>query len=118
MVTARFASAEEETKQQYADAPGEGTEDSQDWPDIEEGTTGTSKSTGKFDPPQQAKGNPPPAPQDPQSGTSKDPIDPPPTEDPTIAPPPAPTQDPNVAQPAEAEEETPPELTTYVKSYK
>ena len=129
-MAARFASAEEEAEQQYTDAPGEETEDSQDWPEVGEDKMGTSKSTGKGDTPQQTEGIPPPAPQDPQPGTSKDPTDPPPlvdptvappavpTQDPTIAPPAAPTQDPTVAIPAEAEEETPPELTTYVKSYR
>ena len=40
--------------EQFADAPGEDTEDSQEWPDIEEGT---SKSTGKAgDQPQQVEG--------------------------------------------------------------
>ena len=118
MVAARFAGAEKEAEQQYADAPGEETEDSHDWPEVEEGKMGTSKSTGKVDPPQQTEGNPPPAAQDPQPGMSKDPTYPPPTVDPTVAPPAAPTQDPTVIQPAEAEEETPPKLTTYVKSYR
>ena len=117
MAAARFTGAEEEAEQQYADAPGEETEDSQDWPDVEGGKTGTSKSTGKAgDPPQQTKENPPPAPQDPQPSMSKDPTDLQPTVDPTVSPPATPTQDPAVAQHAEAEEETPPKLTAYVKS--
>ena len=37
MATATFASAEGEAEQQHADAPGKETEDSQDWPDVEEG---------------------------------------------------------------------------------
>ena len=117
-MTARFTSAEKEAERQFTDAPGEETEDSQDWPEYEEGKMGTSKSTGKAsDQPQQVEGgaevppeeNPPPPPQDPQPGTSKDPTD---------APAAAPTKDPTVAKPEEAEEETPPELTAYVKSYK
>ena len=76
MVAARFASPEKKAEQQYADTPGEETEDSQDWPEVEEGKKGTSKSTGKGDPPQQAEENPPPAPQDPQPSLSKDPTDP------------------------------------------
>ena len=85
----------------------------------EEGT-GASKSAGKAgDQPQQAEGGPEvppkenPPPIDPQPGTSKDPTDPPatgPTQDPT--------QDPTEAKTKEAEVETPPELTAYVKSYK
>ena len=114
MTTARFAGAEKEAERQFADAPGEETEDSQDWPDVEECT---SKSTGKAgDQPQQAEGGanaPPkensPPPSDPQPGTSKDP---------TNTPSAVPTQDPTVAKPEEAEEEAPPELTAYVKSYK
>ena len=121
MVTARFAGAEKEAEQQFTDAPGEETEDSQEWPRYGEEETGTSKSTGKAgDQPQQVEGgaeappkeNPPPCP-DPQPGMSKDPTDTPatvPTQDPT--------QDPTVAKPEEAEEEAPPELTAYVKSYK
>ena len=85
----------------------------QDWPDIE---CDASKSTGKAgDQPQQTEGGAkappkeiPPPPTDPQPGTSKDP---------TAAPAAVPTQDPTVAYPEEAEEETPPELTEYVKSY-
>ena len=114
MMTARFASVEKEAEQQFANAPGEDTEDSQEWPDIGEGT---SKSAGKAgDQPQQVEGgaeappkeNPPP-PADPQPGTSKDP---------TNTPAAVPTEDPTVAKPDEAEEEAPPELTAYVKSYK
>ena len=47
MLTARFASAEKEAERQFADAPGEETEDSQEWPEYREGKEGTSKSTGK-----------------------------------------------------------------------
>ena len=80
MVTARFTGAEE-AEQQFTDAPGEETEDSQDWPEYGEEETGASKSTGKpGDQPQQTEGgakvppeeNPPPPP-DPQPSTSKDP---------------------------------------------
>ena len=113
MSTVRFTSAKKEAEQQFTDAPGEETEDSQEWPDIE----GTSKSTGKAgDQPQQAEGgaeappeeNPPP-PADPTTGTSKDPTDTPAAVS---------TQDPTVAKPEEVEEEAPPKLTAYVKSYK
>ena len=128
MATAMFASAEGEAEQQFEDAPGEETEDSQDWPDVE-GRAGASKSGGKTgdqpgtsksegktgDQPKQTEGgakappkeNPPPPP-DPQPGTSKDP---------TNAPAEVPTQDPTEGNPQEPEEETPPDLTDYVKSY-
>ena len=46
MVTARFAGAEED-EPQFADAPGEETEDSQEWPEYGEEETGASKSSGK-----------------------------------------------------------------------
>ena len=106
MMTARFAGAKKEAEQQFANAPGEDTEDSQEWPDVGEGT---SKSTGKAgDQPQQAEGgaeappeeNPPP-PADPQPGMSKDPTN-------TLAT--VLTQDPTVAKPDEEEEEAPPSL--------
>ena len=115
MATAMLAGAEGEAEQQFTDAPGEETEDSQDWPDIEEGKAGTTKSEGKTgDQPQQAEGGaevpsedalPPP---DPQPGTSKDPTD---------ASALVPIQDPTKTTPQEPEEETPPDLTEYVKSY-
>ena len=81
MATARFASAEED-EPQFADAPGEETEDNQEWPEYGEEETGASKSTGKAgDQPQQAEGGPevapeeiPPPPINPTPGTSKDPI--------------------------------------------
>ena len=80
MATATFVSTEGEAEQQFADAPGEETEDSQDWPDIEEGKAGTSKSKGKTgDQPKQVEGGteaPPkdaPPPPDPKPSTSKDP---------------------------------------------
>ena len=58
MATARFAGAEED-EPQFEDAPGEETEESQDWPDYGEEETGASKSTGKAgDQPQQAEGGP------------------------------------------------------------
>ena len=82
MAAAKFTGAEGETEQQFADTPGEETEDSQDWPDAEEGKTSTSKSKGKTgDKPKQAEGGakaPPkddPPPPDPKPGTSKDPTD-------------------------------------------
>ena len=46
MATARFTGAEED-EPQFADAPGEETEDSQEWPEYAEEETGASKSTGK-----------------------------------------------------------------------
>ena len=113
LTTARFAGAKKEAERQFADAPREETEDSQEWPDVE----GTSKSTGKAgDQPQWSEGgadvppeeNPPP-PADPTPSTSKDPTD---------TPPAVPTEDPTVAKPEEAEDEAPPELIAYVKSYK
>ena len=120
MATARFAGTEE-AEQQFTDAPGEETEDRQDWPEYGEEETGASKSTGKpGDQPQQTEGgakappeeNPPPPP-DPQPSTSKDP-----TDTPATVPAQDPTQDPTVAKPEEAKVEPPPELTAYVKSYK
>ena len=117
MTTARFAGAEKKAEQQFANAPGKETEDSQEWPEYREGKTSTSKSTGKAgDQPQQAEGGAeappeedPPPPSDPTPSTSKDP---------TNTPAAVSTQDPTVAEPVEAEEEAPPELTAYVKSYK
>ena len=47
IATARFTGTEKEAEWQFTDAPGEETEDSQEWPDYEEGKMGTSKSTGK-----------------------------------------------------------------------
>ena len=101
MVTATFTfGAEADLEQQFQDAPGEETEDSQDWLKYgeeaaqEEGEASTSKSKGKTgDNPKQAEGeaeappeeNPPvPEPTDPKPGTSMDPTD---------APTKAPTQD-------------------------
>ena len=127
MATARFTGAEED-EPQFEDAPGEETEESQDWPEYGEEETGASKSTDKAgDQPQQAGGpevppkeNPPP-PINPTPSTSKDPT-PGTSKDPTNAPPTVPTQDPTQdpteAMAEEVEIETPPKLTTYVKSYK
>ena len=124
MATATFASTEADTEHQHKDAPGEETEDSQDWPEYGEdatqgeGEASTSKSEGKTgDKPKQAEGGAeaplketPPAPQpaNPQPGTSKDPTD---------APAEVPTQDPTKTTPKDPEEPTPPDLTEYVKSY-
>ena len=126
MATARFASAEGEAEQQFKDAPGEETEDSQEWPDWKEGASksggktgdqqGTSKSEGKTgDQPKQTEGGAkappkenPPSPPDPRPGTSKDPTD-------ALAE--VPNQDPTKGNPQEPEEETPPNLTEYIKSY-
>ena len=115
MATAMFASTEGEAEQWFEDAPGEETEDSQTWPDVEKGKAGTSKSKGKTgDQTKQAEGGaeaPPedaPTPPDPKPGTNKGP---------TNAPAVVPTQDPTKTAPQEPEEETPPDLTEYVESY-
>ena len=125
MATARFTGGTEaDPEEQYEDTPGEDTEDSQVWLDLEKkakqgkGAAGTSKSKGKTgDQPQQAEGGAeappeetPPAPQptDKKPGTSKDPTD---------APAEVPTQDPTQTTPQKPEEDTPPDLTEYVKSY-
>ena len=123
MATARFTSAKEE---QFEDAGDDESQDSQDWPDVEnpkqqaatEGEGETSKSEGKTgDQPTETKGggpappeeNPPaPTPSDQKPGTSKDPTDPQVVD---------PTQDPVQAPTKNPEEETPPDLTEYVKSY-
>ena len=126
MATATFTGgADIDPEQQFQDAPGEETEDSQDWPKYgeeatqEEGEASTSKSKSKTgDQPKQAEGGadatpketpPAPVPTDPTPGTSKDP-----TEAPTKAP----TQDPSQPAPQNPDEETPPDLTDYVKAYK
>ena len=98
IATAMFPSTEGEAEQWFADAPGEETEDSQDWPDMEEGKAGTSKSEGKTgDQRKQIEGGaeaPPkdaPPPPDPIPGTSKDLTDAPavvPAQDPTETAPP------------------------------
>ena len=124
MATATFTgSTDADPEQQFQDAPGEETEDSQDWPKYgeeeatqEEGEASTSKSKGKTgNPPKQAKGGadappketpPAPEPTNSQPGTSKDP---------TEAPAEVPTQDPTAQNP---DEETPPDLTDYIKDYK
>ena len=123
MATARFTGTEE---QQFKDARGDESQESQDWPDLDhpkcqaateeegetsklEGKTGDQPTEAKGGAPAPPKENPPaPTPSDPKPGTSKDPTDPPavdPTQDPTQAP----TQNP--------EEETPPDLTEYIKGY-
>ena len=124
MATARFTSTsrgEAGPEEQFQDAPGRDTEDSQDFPKVledaeqpKEGEPGTSKSKGKTgDPPAQAtegaeappEETPPvPNPTDPWPGTSKDP-----TEVPTEAPTEDPTQNPDKEAPV---------LTAYVKAYK
>ena len=125
MAAARFAGGTEaDPKEQYEDAPGEDTEDSQDWLDLDkeatqgEGEASTSKSEGKTgDQPKQAEGGAeappketPPAPQPTnlKPGTSKDPTD---------APAEVPTQDPTQTTPQNPDEETPPDLTDFVKNY-
>ena len=125
MATATFAgSAKADPTQQFEDAQGEETEDSQDWLDYSkeatqgEGEASTSKSKGKTgDQSKQAEGGakappkeipPAPEPSNPKLGTSKDP---------TNAPAEVPTQDPTQATPQNPDEETPPNLTDYIKSY-
>ena len=127
MATATFTgSTEADPEQQFQDAQGEDTEDSQDWPDYgeegatqEEGKASTSKSEGKTgNLPKQAKGGadappeetpPAPEPTNPQPGTSKDP---------TEAPAKIPTQDHTQTTTENPDEDTPPDLTKYVKAYK
>ena len=128
MATARFTSGAEAEEQQFTDAAGEDTEDSQTWPDVEnpkaakqeEGETIKSKGKTGDQPMQAEQGaeappeeNPPaPMPSDPKPGTSKESTDTS-TVDPTHAPTQDPTQDPT----EDPEEETPPDLTEYIKSY-
>ena len=127
MATATFTSgASADPEQQFEDAPGKETEDSQDWLKYseeeatqEEGEASTSKSKGKTDnPAKQAKGEadappeeipPAPEPTNPKPGTSTYP---------TNAPTEAPTQDPSQSALQNPDEETPPDLTDYVKAYK
>ena len=126
MATATFSrGADTRPEEQFRDTPGEETEDSQEWPKYseeatqEEGEASTSKSEGKTDnPAKQAKGGadaPPkeipsaPEPTNPKPGTSTDPTD---------APTQAPTQDPSQPTLQNPDEETPPDLTDYVKAYK
>ena len=121
MATATFTEADSEQAQGTTNRD---TEDSQDWPDPEvalsgQGTVSTSKSGGKpGDLTEQAEGGAeappkeiPPAPQptDPKPGTSTDPTD---------APTEAATQDPSQPALQNPDEETPPDLTDYVKDYK
>ena len=126
MATATFTSGTKaDPEQQFQDAPGEDTEDSQNWLDVKDGATqgkgetSTSKSEGKTgNAPKHAKGGadappeetpPAPEPTNPKPGTSKDP---------TNAPTEAPTQDPSQPTLQNPDEETPPDLTDYVKGYK
>ena len=124
MAAARFPSTgrgKGKPEEQFKDAPGEDTEDSQDFLKVledadqpEEGKLGTSKSEGKTGEPaaQATEGAeappeetpPDPVPTDPQPGPSKEPPKAPtevPTEDPTQTP---------------GEEKI--ELTNYVKAYR
>ena len=126
MATATFTSgANADLEQQFQDAPGKETEDSQDWPEYgDEATKGegegsTSKSKGKTsDNPKETEGEaeappketpPAPEPTNPKPGTSMDPTD---------APTKVPTQDPNQTDPQNPDEEDPPVLTKYIKDYK
>ena len=125
MAAARFTGdTEADPEGQYEDAPGEETEASQDWPDLDkeatqgEGEASPSKSKGTTgDQPKQTEGGAeappeetPPAPQptNPKPGTSKEPTD---------APAEVPTQDPTETAPQNPDEETPPNLTDYVRNY-
>ena len=127
MATATFTgSGKAYPEQQFQDTPGKDTEDSQDFPKVledaeppKEGETSTSKSKGKTgDPPKQAKGGadtppketpPDPNPTDPKPGTSKDL---------TKASAEVPTQDPTQTTTQNPDEDTPSDLTEYVKAYK
>ena len=134
MATVTFSSGTDaDPEQQQQEVAGGATEDSQDWPDVEEtmqGVTGSSKSKDETgDQPQQAEGGAqappkeiPSAPElsNPKPGTSKDP-----TQDPTNAPakdptqdPTQPPQDPQQTATQKPDEDTPPVLTEYVKAYK
>ena len=109
-------------EEQFQDAPGEDTEDSQEFSKVledaerpKEGEPGTSKSKGKTgdQPAQTTEGaeappeeTPPvPNPTDPRPGTSKDPTE-------------VPTEDPTQTATQNPDEEAPPVLTEYVKAYK
>ena len=129
MATATFTGTSRgkaDPEEQFKDAPGKDTEDSQEFPKVlqdaeqpKEGEQVTSKSKGKTgDLSVQAKGGadappeetpPNPNPTDPQPGTSKDP-----TEAPTEVP----TEDPTQTTTQNPDEDTPPDLTEYVKAYK
>ena len=121
MATATFSSGANVAPEQQQEVAGGDTEDSQDWPDVEEttqGVTGSSKSKGETgDQPQQAEGEaqappkeipPAPEPSNPKPGTSKDP-----TQDPT-----QPSQDLEQATTQKPDGDTPPALTKYVKAYR
>ena len=125
MATARFTGTgrgKAGPEEQFQDAPGEDTEDSQDFPKVledaeqpKEGEPGTSKSKGKTgdQPAQVTEGAeappeetpPDPNPTDPQPGTSKDPTE-------------VPTEDPTQTATQNPDKEAPPVLTAYVKAYK
>ena len=127
IATATFTSGtKSDPEQQFQDAPGEETEDNQDWLDYgeegatqEEGKASTSKSEGKTgDLPKQARGGadappkktlPAPEPTNPQQGTSKDP---------TEAPAEVPTQHPTQTTTQNPDEDTRADLTEYIKAYK
>ena len=123
MAMARFTGrGEAGPEEQFQDAPGKDTEDSQDftkvledaeWP--KEGELGKRKSKGKTgDQPAQATEGakappeetlPDPNPTNPRPGTSKDPTE-------------VPTEDPTQTATQNSDEEAPPVLTVYVKAYK
>ena len=128
MATATLPSSADVDPEQKQEVTGGDTEDSQDWPDMEEtthGVAGSSKSKGETgDQPQQAEGGaqappkeipPAPEPSNLRPGTSKDPSKAP-TEDPTQDPT-QPAQDP-VQATTQKPEEDPPALTKYVKAYR
>ena len=130
MATATFSgSADTDPEQQQQEVTGSDTEDSREWPDVLEeatqGVAGSSKSKGETgDQPQQAEGGakvppkeipPPPQPSNLKPGTSKDPTNAPaeaPSQDPTQPP-----QDPKQPVTQNPDEDTPPDLTEYVKAY-
>ena len=125
MAMARFTGTgrgKADPEEQFQDAPGEDTEDSQDFPKVledaerpKEGEPGTSKSKGKTGdqlaqategaeaPPEETP--PDPNPTDPRPGTSKDPTE-------------VPTKDLTQTATQNPDEEAPPVLTVYVKAYK
>ena len=127
----QFASGADADPEQQEEVTGSDTEDSQEWPDVLEeatqGVAGSSKSKGETgDQPQQAEGGaqappeeipPAPEPSNLKPGTSKDPTRCPNWDYPP-GPHPTPPQDPKQPATQNPDEDTPPELTKYVKAYK
>ena len=118
MATAKFTG----TQKEKPEGPTAGDEDSQDWPDFNNPKRAaatqvgeTSKTTGEVE---QAEGeamappkenSPAPSPTDPKPGTRQDP-----TDTPAVDPTQSPAGDPQDPDP---DQDTPPVLTVYVKSY-